>query len=156
MRRFFKFGAGRFRDSVKQRCAPGGPAGPRLGGSTTTRVFAGVSGIDRLPPELLYRLVTFDFKPCTREEFLEVTQEGITGQLGKDPSLAHYAVEREVLRTTDIHQPSRWPSSATHRKRWAGMFTGCRELRWSVNERPLRPSGPSTCDSLQTAEISGY
>ena len=48
--------------------------------------------------------MTFDFKPYTREEFQEVAQEVITGQLGKDPDLARYVVERVVLRTKDVCQ----------------------------------------------------
>jgi len=48
--------------------------------------------------------VTCDFKPYTREEFLEVAQEVITGQLGKDPDLARYVAERVVLRTEDVRQ----------------------------------------------------
>jgi len=43
---------------------------------------------DHLPPELLSRFVTFDFKPYTREEFLEAAEEVITGQPGKDTDLA--------------------------------------------------------------------
>ena len=56
----------------------------------TTWVFAGVNRRDRLPPELLSQFVTFDFKPYTREEFLEVAEAVITGQLGKDPDLARH------------------------------------------------------------------
>ena len=70
----------------------------------TTWVFAGVEWRARLPPELLSRFVTFDFKPYTREEFLEVAQEVITGQLGKDPDLARYFAERVVLLTKDVRQ----------------------------------------------------
>ena len=51
----------------------------------TTWISANVNRKDRLLPELLSRFVTFDFKPCTRKEFLDVAQEVITGQLGKDP-----------------------------------------------------------------------
>ena len=40
----------------------------------TTWVFAGVNRKDRLPPELLPRFDSFDFKTYTREEFLEVTR----------------------------------------------------------------------------------
>jgi hypothetical protein len=36
----------------------------------------------RLPAELLSRFVTFDFKPYTREEFIEATQEAITAPGG--------------------------------------------------------------------------
>jgi len=48
--------------------------------------------------------VTFDLKPYTREEFLEVAQEVNTGQLGKDQDLARYVAERAVLRTKDVRQ----------------------------------------------------
>ena len=48
------------------------------------------------------RFVSFDFKPYTREEFLEVAREVIIGQRGKDPVLARYVAERVVLRTKDI------------------------------------------------------
>ena len=48
----------------------------------TPWIFAGVNRLDRLRPELLSRLVTFDFKPYILDGFLEVTQEVITGQLG--------------------------------------------------------------------------
>ena len=70
----------------------------------TTWVFAGVNGRDRLPQELLSRFVNFDFQPYTREAFLEVAEEVITGQLGKDPDLARYVAERVVLRTKDVRQ----------------------------------------------------
>jgi len=70
----------------------------------TTWIFAGVNRRDRLPPELLSRFVTFDFKPYSREEFLEVAQEVIISQLGKDPDLARYVAERVVLRTKDVRQ----------------------------------------------------
>ncbi len=70
----------------------------------TTWIFAGVNRRDRLPPELLSRFVTFDFKPYTREEFLEVAEAVITGQLGKDRDLARYVAERVVLRTKDVRQ----------------------------------------------------
>ena len=33
-----------------------------------------------------------------------MAQEVITGQLGKDPDLAHYVAERVVLRTEDVRQ----------------------------------------------------
>ena len=84
----------------------------------TTWVFAAVNVRDRLPPELLSRFVTFDFKPYTREEFLEVAQEVITGQLDKDPDLARYVAERVVLRTKDVRQaihvakPLRFPGKS--------------------------------------------
>ncbi len=48
--------------------------------------------------------MTFDFKPYTREEFLDVAQEVITGQLGKDPDLARYVAERVSLRTKDARE----------------------------------------------------
>jgi hypothetical protein len=51
----------------------------------TTWVFAGVNWWNRLPPELLSRFVTFDFKPYTRKEFLAVAQVVITAQLGDGP-----------------------------------------------------------------------
>ena len=70
----------------------------------TTWVFAGVNRRERLPPEFLSRFVTFDFNPYTREEFLEVAEAVITGQLGKDPDLARYVAERVVLRTKDVRQ----------------------------------------------------
>lgn len=67
----------------------------------TTWVFAGVNGRDRLPPELLSRFVSFDFKPHGREEFLQVAQEVITRQLCKGPDLTRYIVEPVVLGTDD-------------------------------------------------------
>ncbi len=70
----------------------------------TTWIFAGVNQRDRRPPELWSRFVTFDFKPYTREEFLEVAEAVITRQLGKDPDLARYVAERVVLRTKDVRQ----------------------------------------------------
>ena len=70
----------------------------------TTWIIAGVNRRDWLPPELLPRFVSFDFKPYTREEFLEVAQEVITAQLGKSPDLARYVAERVVLRAKDIRQ----------------------------------------------------
>lgn len=48
--------------------------------------------------------MTFDFQPYTREEFLDVAQEVITGQLGKDPDLACCVARRVVLRTKDVRQ----------------------------------------------------
>lgn len=57
-----------------------------------------------MPPEFLSRLVTFDFKPYTRGEFLEVAQQVITGQLGKDSYQTRYVAERVVLRTKDVRQ----------------------------------------------------
>lgn len=50
------------------------------------------------------RFGTFDSKPYTREEFLEVAEAVITGQLGKDPDLARYVAKRVVLRTKDVRQ----------------------------------------------------
>ncbi len=41
---------------------------------------------------------------ATRQEFLEVAQEVIIGQLGKDPALPRYVAERVVLRTKDVRQ----------------------------------------------------
>ncbi len=70
----------------------------------TTWVFAGVNRQDRLPPELLSRFVTFDFKTYTREAFLEVAQEVLTKQLGKDAALARYIAEAVVKRTKDVRQ----------------------------------------------------
>tara|TARA_Y100000310_G_C20120969_1_gene551419 strand:+ start:210 stop:479 length:270 start_codon:yes stop_codon:yes gene_type:complete len=67
-------------------------------------IFAGVTRQDRLPPEFLSRFGTFDFKPYTREEFLEVAEAVITGQLGKEPDLARYVAESVVLRTKDVRQ----------------------------------------------------
>ena len=46
--------------------------------------------------------MTFDFKPYTREEFLEVAQQVITGQHGKDPALARYIAEAVLKRTKDV------------------------------------------------------
>ena len=51
--------------------------------------------------------MTFDFKPYTRKEFLEVSQEAITGQLGKVPDLARCVAERAVLRMKDVRQALR-------------------------------------------------
>ena len=49
-------------------------------------------------------LPTGGFMDCqtlyTREEFLEVDQKVITGQLGKDPDRARYIDKRVVMRTT--------------------------------------------------------
>lgn len=70
----------------------------------TTWVFAGVNRSDRLPPELLSRFITFKFENYTRDEFLEVAQEVITKQHGKDPALARYIVEAVVKRTRDVRQ----------------------------------------------------
>ncbi len=70
----------------------------------TTWVYAGVNRSDRLPPELLSRFVTFKFETYTREEFLEVAQEVITKQHGKDPALARYIAEAVVKRTRDVRQ----------------------------------------------------
>ena len=78
--------------------------GMRVVDQMTTWIFTGVNRRDRLPPELLSRFVTFDFKPYIREEFLEVTQQVITGRLGKDPDLARYVAEQVVLRTKDVRQ----------------------------------------------------
>ena len=64
--------------------------------------FAGVYGRDCPPPELLSQLVTFRFKHYIREEFMEVVQEAITGQLAKDPDLARYVSERVVLRVANV------------------------------------------------------
>ena len=54
--------------------------GMREVGQMTTWVFAGINRNDRLPPELLSWFVSFNFIPCTREEFLEMAREVITGQ----------------------------------------------------------------------------
>jgi Holliday junction DNA helicase RuvB len=70
----------------------------------TTWVYAGVNRSDRLPPELLSRFITFKFETYTREEFLEVAQEVITKQHGKDPALARYIAEAVVKRTRDVRQ----------------------------------------------------
>jgi len=70
----------------------------------TTWVYAGVNRADKLPPELLSRFVTFNFKTYTRDEFLEVAQEVITKQHGKDPALARYIAEAVVKRTKDVRQ----------------------------------------------------
>ena len=70
----------------------------------TSWIFAGVNRRDRLPPELLPRFVTFDFKPYTWEKILEVAEAVTTGQLGKDPDLARYVAERVVLRKKDVRQ----------------------------------------------------
>ena len=48
--------------------------------------------------------MTFDFNPYTREEFLDVAQEVITGRLGKSPDLARYVAEGLDLRRKDVHQ----------------------------------------------------
>ncbi len=70
----------------------------------TTWVFAGVNRSDKLPPELLSRFITFKFETYTRDEFLEVAQEVITKQHGKDPALARYIAETVVNRTKDVRQ----------------------------------------------------
>ncbi len=70
----------------------------------TTWVFAGVNRSDKLPPELLSRFVVFNFQTYTREDFLEVAQEVITRQHGKDPALARYIAETVVKRTKDVRQ----------------------------------------------------
>ena len=68
----------------------------------TTWIFAGVDRRNRLAPEPLSRLVTFDFKPYSSEEFLEVAQEVMLGQVGTD--LARCVPEQVVPRTKDIRQ----------------------------------------------------
>jgi len=65
--------------------------------------------------------VTFDFKPYTRQEFLEVAEAVITVQLGKDPDLARCVAERVVLRTKDVRQAIQVANSVTARKRWTGL-----------------------------------
>ena len=57
-------------------------------------IFAGVNLLDRRQP-VLSRFVKIDFKPYTREVFLEVAQEV------KDRDLARYVAGRLVLCTKD-------------------------------------------------------
>ena len=92
----------------------------------TTWVFAGVNRSDRLPPELVSRFVTFDFKTYTRDEFLEVAQEEITKQHGKEAALARYIAETVVKRTRDVRQAIQVPSFVTPRKKLTGLRVGFR------------------------------
>ena len=55
-------------------------------------------------PKCTFPVRDFRLQALHRGEFLEANQEVITGQLGKDPDLAHYVAERVVLRTKDIRQ----------------------------------------------------
>ena len=87
----------------------------------TTWIFAGVNRRDRLPQELLSRFVTFDFKPYTREEFLDVAQEVIPGRLGKNPNLARYVAERMVLRTKNVRQTIRVAKICDSPKKWTSL-----------------------------------
>ena len=86
----------------------GGVARLRQGGrdinQMTSWFVAGVNRSEELPPERLSRYVTVNFETYTREEFLEVAQEVITKQHGKDPALARYIAEAVLKRTRDVRQ----------------------------------------------------
>ncbi len=70
----------------------------------TTWVFAGVNRKDRLPPELLSRFITFDFKAYSEQEFVDVVVSVLTQQLGKELGLADYIARRVAQRTLDTRQ----------------------------------------------------
>ena len=70
----------------------------------TTWVFAGVNRKDRLPPELLSRFITLDFKTYSEQEFVNVVVSVLTQQLGKEPALAEYIARRVGQRTCDPRQ----------------------------------------------------
>ena len=70
----------------------------------TTWVFAGVNRKNRLPPELLSRFITFDFKAYSEQEFVDVVVSVLTQQLGKELGLADYIARRVAQRTLDPRQ----------------------------------------------------
>lgn len=72
--------------------------------SVSTRVFAGVNRKDRLPPELLSRFITFDFKPYTRQEFVDISTQVLVRDLGKDKELADYIAQEASKWTGDVRQ----------------------------------------------------
>ena len=78
--------------------------GMRYHEQMTTRVFAGVNRKDRLPSELLSRFITFDFKPYTEQEFVDVVVSVVIQQLGKDRKLAKNIARRVAQRTRDPRQ----------------------------------------------------
>ncbi len=102
-----------------------------------------------MPPELLSRFVTFDFKPYTREEFLEVAEAVITGQLGMDPDLARSPSGWSCARKTSA-RPSRWPSSAIPRKRWTGLRVGFR------GQGKRRGHAPLIAFKMSSGDVSNF
>ncbi len=90
--------------------------------------------------------MTFDFKPYTREEFLEVAQQVITGQHGKDPALARYIARRSSSAPETSARPSRSRNCVTVRKRLTGSRAACmehRNSRWlRLTQRPIQSPCP--------------
>ena len=59
-----------------------------------TWVFAGANRLDRLPPELLSRFLTLQFRPYTPEEFTEVVVHVLTSREGIPKHLALYIAQK--------------------------------------------------------------